>query len=204
MRDDVFDHLLDRAKAGLRPPPEAPLAEIWAAVERGRAGSRTGRGGLARRWWMTVGVAAGLLVAFSLGRWTAPPTAPAPDAVVAAGERPIDETTTLLLGESAVLLMALPAEGTGNAGSSPLGEARFAAQARDLLVTTRLLLDARGSSNPRLHDLLQDLELTLAQIARLQSAPTRDELKLIVDAMEQQEIVPRIQRLAAGLNAGDD
>jgi hypothetical protein len=146
------------------------------------------------------GIAAGLLLSFTLGRLTATSSdpgrlsAPAP---VAGADQPIDAATGTLLGETAVLLMSLPA----SRGSD---EGRFAAQAHDLLVTTRLLMDSRAAANPRLRDLLQDLELTLAQIARLQNAPTRDELKLIADAVEQHDIVPRIRSLAAGLPAGDN
>jgi hypothetical protein len=69
----------------------------------------------------------------------------------------------------------------------------FESQARDLLMTTRLLLDARGITDPRTRGLLEDLELVLVQIAQL-GGPDGEELDLLNDALEQKEVLPRLRK----------
>jgi hypothetical protein len=66
------------------------------------------------------------------------------------------------------------------------------ARARDLLSTTRLLMDGQVG-DPALRELLQDLELVLAQVVRLPQArqPNADQ-QLIADAMDQREVLFRL------------
>ena len=112
--------------------------------------------------------------------------------------QPYDRTATTLLGQTAVLLSALPS------GAPDVSrDRRFASQASDLLVTTRLLLDSQAGADPRLHDLLEDLELILAQIARIQHAQGPDELHFITEALQERDLVPRIRALAAEMAAAD-
>ena len=73
----------------------------------------------------------------------------------------------------------------------------------ELLTSTRLLIDSPAASDPRFKDLLEDLELVLAQIAMLQSGRTRQEIDLITDALEERDVVPRIRSAAARLARGD-
>jgi len=80
---------------------------------------------------------------------------------------------------------------------------RFATQATELLTSTRLLLDSPAASDVRFKDLLEDLELVLAQIAMLQSGRTRQEIDLITDALEERDVVPRIRSAVARLSRGD-
>src|SRR5207253_2556235 len=56
--------------------------------------------------------------------------------------------------------------------------AQFSVQARDLLCTTRLMLDSPAARDVRLKSLLEDLELVLAQIAQLPSSGDRDDVQL--------------------------
>jgi hypothetical protein len=64
-------------------------------------------------------------------------------------------------------------------------------QARDLLSTTRLLLDS-GTDDPRLRDLLEDLELVLAQVVRIQNNAQMPEAALITQALNEREVLPRL------------
>ncbi|MGQ0767052.1 MAG: hypothetical protein ACT4OZ_15495 [Gemmatimonadota bacterium] len=200
MNDNQLDKLLDASRASWRVPPEPPLDELWPEIRR----RRSGRGPVFGKGWRIMGVAASLILAFGLGRYSSSGVTVPADTTVASAQRvsmdrPIEETTTLLLGESVVLLSTLPMT-----ESSPATDRHFADQAREMLSTTRLLLDSRAAANPRLKELLEDLEFVLAQIARLQNAPSREELDIITDALQQQDIVPRIRSIAAGLSAGDD
>jgi len=63
--------------------------------------------------------------------------------------------------------------------------------ARELLSTTRLLLDS-GVEDPRFRELLEDLELVLAQVVRLRDATPAMDAALIAQALDQREVLPRL------------
>lgn len=65
--------------------------------------------------------------------------------------------------------------------------------ARELLATTRLLLDSPAATEPRLEGLLRDLELVLVQIAQYPASRTPDELELIDQAILQNDVVTRLR-----------
>lgn len=65
--------------------------------------------------------------------------------------------------------------------------------ARELLAETRLLLDSPAAEEPRLGDLLLDLELVLAQIARFPENPTLAEFELIDQALVENDVVTRLR-----------
>jgi hypothetical protein len=80
-----------------------------------------------------------------------------------ANAEPYRQATTEYLGQTVALLASLPA-----AARDGQPDARFVTQAGELLSTTRLLLDSpAAASDPRLKNLLEDLELVLAQLSRL-------------------------------------
>ena len=67
-------------------------------------------------------------------------------------------------------------------------------QATDLLSTTRLLLDSpAAASDARLKQLLEDLELVLAQLSRLPAEHGGAEIDLITEALERRDVVPRLR-----------
>ena len=111
---------------------------------------------------------------------------------------PYQSTTSRYLGQTAALLLALPAE---------LRERRaddlYVGRAHDLLLTTRLLLDSPASDDPRLRALLEDLELVLAQVVRLQVDQGGTELELIRQALEQRDVLPRLRTAVANISADD-
>ena len=121
--------------------------------------------------------------------------APAGDA---GGTAAYDATTTRYLGQTAALLIALPSE--ARPGRT---DRFFITQASDLLSTTRLLIDSPAASDPELRVLLDDLELVLAQIARLPSTRSAAELDLITEALEQRDVLPRLRSAAASLPTSD-
>jgi hypothetical protein len=51
--------------------------------------------------------------------------------------------------------------------------------------------------------LFEDLELVLAQIVRLQSQQSREELELIRQALEQRDVLPRLRDAVADISADD-
>jgi hypothetical protein len=74
------------------------------------------------------------------------------------------------------------------------------------LLTTRLLLDSPSGADPSMRNLLEDLELVLVQVVRLEKerAPSRStELELIRQALDQRDVIPRLRTAAAEFDAED-
>jgi hypothetical protein len=85
---------------------------------------------------------------------------------------------------------------TGFAGGGGRGRARAPADsvwARDLLTTTRLLLDSPAGADPARRELLETLELVLVQIARLPRADSPGERALIDRAIRQGDLMTRLR-----------
>ena len=150
-------------------------------------------------------LAAALVVGVAIGRYTTrrpvaavPPVATRTATDSVALPEPYHSTTSQYLGQTAALLAALPAE--VKAGRA---DQQFLGRAHDLLLTTRLLLDSPAAQDPRLRVLLEDLELVLAQVVRLQSDQRPAELDLIRQALEQRDVLPRLRTAAADISADD-
>jgi hypothetical protein len=138
----------------------------------------------------------------------APPPAPVASAVQPNERRATDTTvvrgpyqvaTTQYLGQTAALLIAFPTQVRDGRADS-----RLVAQAADLLTTTRLLLDSPAAADPELRGLLDDLELVLAQIARLRGTRAPAELDLITGTLEQRDVIPRLRSVAADVSSSDN
>jgi hypothetical protein len=222
MTDDEMDERTREALREYRVPPEPPLDEMWDAIETRHFGApiialadrAPARGRASRRWrlgapsWgvLVAGMAATLIVGVGLGRMTgriAPVVAEADEGRYdywAANAEPYRQATTEYLGQTVALLTALPA-----AARDGQPDARFVTQAGDLLSTTRLLLDSpAAASDPRLKNLLEDLELVLAQLARLPAEHGGTELDLITEALVQRDVVPRLRSAVVSLSSSDD
>jgi len=78
-------------------------------------------------------------------------------------------------------------------GSVARGDGQFAAQAADLLATTRLMLDSPAAQDIRLKGLLEDLELVLAQIAQLPQGGDREDMRLINQGLDQHSVLLRLR-----------
>jgi hypothetical protein len=182
-------------------PPPVPRDEIWARIQAARSDRLTIRPSdrpsdrptarSSSRWLrFATGIAALLAVGIGIGRWSlggnaAPETAP----VSVAADAPrrnvaLSLTAASHLGRAEAFLTAVR---VGERGEG------FESQARDLLLTTRFLLDARGITDPRTRALLEDLELVLVQIAQL-GGRDGEEIDLLNDALEQKEVLPRLRK----------
>ena len=200
------------------PPPETPREEMWSVIaarihEEAPAGSddvvslaaerRARRGWPAARGWAAA--AAVLAVGIALGRATAPAPTETATAVSPVEGTPgfgsdVRPTATALdfaafehLGRSESLLAMVRAdarEGRVDPAVAPW--------ARNLLMETRLLLDARRGADPALDGLLAELELVLMQIVGVTEAGAdegrmRTELDLTIGGMEEREVLTRIR-----------
>jgi len=212
MNDERFEHLMRDAKDTYRKPPVPDFDAMWEGVEREAFADRgltTDRASLiSSRTSRIIAIAATLVVGIALGRasmsfGTKAAPASAPVATVAsvssnaAQSLPYEEETSKYLGQTAALLIALPSE--VKAGRA---DEQFIGRAGELLSRTRLLLDSPAASDPQMHDLLEDLELVLAQVVRLQNDSTsHTELDLIRRALEQRDVIPRLRTAVADISA---
>ena len=78
-------------------------------------------------------------------------------------------------------------------------DAQMSNAARSLLTTNRLLLDSPAGNDPRMRQLLEDLDLVLAQIAQLSAERGMDPTDIIVRALEDNGV---LLRLRAAVPAG--
>ena len=200
--EERLNELLDDARRTWPLPPEPDYQAMWGRIEREAfAGVRNDARSPSWRVF-SIGIAAALMMGIGLGRFSGKDT-PAPSVAAAATDTAMpassayDKAASELLGRTVVLLASLPAEARSSSGE------RFSNQATELLTSTRLLLDSPAASDARFKDLLEDLELVLAQIAMLQTGRTRQEIDLITDALEERDVVPRIRTAVARLSRGD-
>src|SRR5439155_1512029 len=143
------------------------------------------------RWG--VGIAAVLALGVGIGRWTArPPGASQPVVVAGAGG---DQGGLAYQVAAAQYLTRTEALLTGFRSEARSGQpdAQFGRQARDLLGTTRLMLDSPVAQDARLKGLLEDLELVLAQIAQLSPHGDTEEVQLINQGLEQRSVLLRLR-----------
>jgi hypothetical protein len=220
MTEDHFDKLMRDAADTFRRPPEPPIDEMWAQIEA-QSGLRAAppsdsiipiesarRASRAPRW---LAIAATLVIGIGIGRGSTAighDTTPAPTTSVASLQpmtqtrndpsldRPYEVETSQYLGQTAALLTALPME-----AKSGRADQQFADRATDLLARTRLLIDSPAAAEPAMRDLLEDLELVLAQVVRLRTSGSRTDLDIINRALEQRDVIPRLRTAVADISA---
>jgi hypothetical protein len=218
MTDDRFDELMRDAERTFRTPPQADFDAMWKSIEAAHFGGPAARPGagmerrgfrlLSSRW---VGIAATLVVGIGVGRASTmvghkmtPAAAPTlavvepmpssrPDTALA---RPVELETSRYLGQTAALLIALPSDVKNGQAAE-----QVALRAGDLLTRTRLLMDSPAANDPQMRSLLEDLELVLMQVARLQGTGSRVDLDIINRALQQRDVIPRLRTAVADISA---
>jgi hypothetical protein len=199
MTQDRMERLIEAAR-DYNQPPETPRDEMWAAIREelplGRpADELAGRRARARLrrwtpWAIGLAAAATLAVGFGLGRLTEAPepgtwnlaadaSSPSVPVRLAAAEHMSDAEALLALFRSS---------------QETADRAATAAWARELLATTRMLLDSRMAEDPELSALLADLELVLVQIA---NAGGEEDRELIEEGIQQQHLLAKLRTAAA-------
>ena len=214
MNEERMDETIRELARDYNNPPPTPREEMWAAIRAEREEdevfplSRWQRIDRGRFAW-AVGIAAVLMVGIGLGRMSVRPTetvAPvastpetitAPLAGSASGETAYRVAATQHLGQAEVLLTSFRTE--ARAGEI---DARVGVWAKDLLSTTRLLLDSPAGDDPELKVLLEDLELVLVQLSHLPpndaTVEARQEVEMVNDAIEEGGVLPKIRSALQG------
>jgi uncharacterized membrane-anchored protein YhcB (DUF1043 family) len=202
MDDDRLHELMQDLRWNFNVPPNPPLDEMWAEIERAHFDAPhvvTSRRGIASYTpWLAA--AAALIIGIGIGRFiprSARVNAPASTSLASTEKTATSDTSAVIdayrdqtsryLGQTAALLISLPAK-----DASGKTDAAFAGKAADLLVTTRLLIDSPAAQDPKMRSLLDDLELVLVQIARLRVERNKGDLDLIHQAVEQGDVLSRL------------
>ncbi|MGH7538353.1 MAG: hypothetical protein ACREMF_06945 [Gemmatimonadales bacterium] len=195
MSDDRFERLLHDATREYHRPPETPREEMWDRIEaerrRRRAAPRVV--GLPPAWRWGLGMAAVLLLGIAIGWWMRPvPPGRAPSSVPSVATRPGNLAYSLAavqyLSRTETLLTGFRADARTGAV-----DVQFGNQARELLSSTRLLLDSPAGRDPHLEPLLEDLEVVLAQIALLSAARDTEDVRLITQGIDQRSVLTRLR-----------
>jgi hypothetical protein len=194
MTEDRFEERLRRAAQDYHRPPATPREELWRRIQAARAARRRRVSVLrsALRWG--VGIAAVLALGVGIGRWSARGHESSRSPALASGAEPASTLAYRVaaahhLTRAEALLTGFRTE--TRAPGAPA--AQFSTQARDLLATTRLMLDSPAAQDARLKSLLEDLELVLAQIAQLPSSGDREDVQSINQGLDQRSVLLRLR-----------
>lgn len=200
MTEQELDELLRRAGPEYRAGAKVPLERMWSGIEARAFGTAVLPVPKPKAWPRLLALAAMLVLGVGLG-WSAarlapPPAGPLPPAVAedpallpisSPSPSPFVGVARDYFQQTTGLVVAL-------AGDLRTGRVwpGTRARARELLSTTRLLLDG-DLPDPAQRELLEDLELVLAQVVQLPEArqPNAD-ADLIVQAMDQRDVLSRL------------
>jgi len=191
----------------INPPPATPRDEIWARVQAARADRkvvpiesvrrsdgptvrRLDRPAVRRITW-AAGIAAILLIGIALGRSTVTNSpVPGPSTMSALPDSSLPrEKKNAAYTVAAVQHLTRVETFLTTLRTAP--DQQYNGQARELLISTRLLLDAKDM-DPRLKKLMSDLEDILVQIVQYNANGTREDLDLITDGLEERQVLPRL------------
>lgn len=208
MSEERFEAWLkENADEYHRPPGDIPREEMWDAITRARQSQRAARStrySFAARW--PHALAASLLIGagIGLGYWMRGPAVES--AVLIASSTVPDSVVRNTTYEVASVahLSAVESMLTSFRTTPPNAhDVALRRLARDLLVTTRLLMDSPAAEDAVRRQLLEDLEYVLAQIVLLDpNAPAED--RAVVDrAIAREQVLTRIRSsIPAGFSSG--
>jgi hypothetical protein len=207
--DELDDRLQDLAR-GYHEPPAPRRDMMWARIEARRA-ARPAPGApsviplrprpvapLRRAAAWAAGLAAVLTLGFALGRRSADAPAGPGDAtsVAVTAAAPSARREALAVAAQAHVRQAESYltlfRASVNAGDL---DGLAVPAARELLATNRVLTSAPGT-DPRLRQLLLDLELVLVEIAQLQASRRPDDVRLITDGLDEAGMLTRLRAAA--------
>ena len=198
MSDDRLEKIIDTAADHYNVPPvNPPFDQMWTAIESEAFGPQIKsieekrRPSLVNNPWLRM--AAVLVLGVVIGRYTMQ-SKPAPVGTTVA-EAPaganLDASYQLsaerYLGQTVTLVAGLPRQlQSGRIDSA------YVARASESLTQLRLLMDSPAASNPRLRALFEDLELVLVQVVQMPESGNAIETKLIRQAMQEKDVMPRL------------
>ena len=211
MSEERFEAWLnENADEYHRPPADVPREEMWDRIVSARQASRAPVAGrwsrFSDRWPMAI--AASLLIGagIGLGYWMrGPVTEPAGMSVTATQTADSVIRNTTYDVASVAHLTAVESMLT-SFRSTEHTETNVALQrlARDLLSTTRLLMDSPAAEDAVRRQLLEDLEYVLAQIVQLDPNAPAEDRAMVDRAIAREQVLTRIRSsIPAGFSSGN-
>ena len=207
--DPAFDAWVAKAAPALNAPrSDVPRAEMWEAIQAARRTSEDAQAGKVRGvtpiqrapWRLLSVIAAALLIGVALDRVflhkadrPVPPVAAVPSRADSSDPaRLYRMAAAQTLTQAEALLTAYRAGGT--AERDPVMARQLGTWGRQVLSSTRLLIDSPAGDDPQLRALFNDLELVLVQIIQLSGAPLDPSDRALIDrALESKDLLPRIR-----------
>lgn len=199
MTEDRFEEIINSAADHYNVPPvNPPFDQMWTAIETEAFGRtiapKPQRVSLINNPWLRM--AAVLVLGVAIGRLSlaakgTSDTPESPNATVATANEPAEDTyqltTERYLGQTVTLLVSLPNQLRGDRVDSA-----FVRKAGESLATLRLLMDSPAANNPRMRALFEDLELVLVQVVQMPESGSATDAKMIRQAMQQRDVMPRL------------
>lgn len=208
--DPAFDAWIERAAPHVNAPPATPALEMWGAIRAAQQHSAATAPGTKvlpfrrTRWILPAAIAAALLAGVAIDRFALTPV-PTPRVAVE-GRAPAlsvpattaDPSRLYRLAAEQTLTQAealLTAYRSGDIGTrNPAAARQLGTFGREILSSTRLLLDSPAGDDPQLRALLGDLELVLVQIIHLSGTPLDSSDRSLIDgALRDRDLLPRIR-----------
>jgi hypothetical protein len=198
--DPAFDAWITKVAPALNAPNATPRLEMWAGIQAARKTA----GATPRRhvpWRLMSLIAAALLLGVAIDRVALQRSdrSGAPVAVTQPTRSDSSDPSRLYrlaaaqtLTQAEALLTAYRA--TGMPAENPAAARQLGSWGRQVLSSTRLLIDSPATDDPQLRALLNDLELVLVQIIQLSGAPLDANERAIIDrALEARDLLPRLR-----------
>ena len=212
MSEEKFEAWLKEHAADYhRPPADVPREQMWQAIASTRAARKVVdiRQHRSRVSPIRYTIAASVLVAtgIGLGYWMRGPgegVAPAPFAMVTTPATDSAIRSTTYEVATVQHLTAAEALLTSFRAEEPSQNEQFMQKwARDLLASTRLLMDSPAGEDPVRRQLLGDLEYVLARIVQLDPNAPAEDRALVDRAINREQVLTRIRSsIPAGFPSG--
>jgi hypothetical protein len=200
--DPAFDAWIAKVAPTLNAPPiAAPRLEMWAEIQKSR---RSAVATPRRRtpWIFLSAIAAALILGVAIDRYALQGADPAAPSIAAVSETESSDSpdparlyrmaATQTLTQAEALLTAFKSTRSAELRSVDLRQ--LGTWGRQVLGSTRLLIDSPAGQDPQLRALLDDLELVLVQLIQLSGGELNaTERALVEGALEHSDLLPRIR-----------
>jgi hypothetical protein len=201
MSEDRLDKIIETAADHYNVPPvNPPFEQMWTAIESEAFGPQLFAGKTRRAHpslslgtspWLRM--AAVLVLGVAIGRFSMQARQAPRETIAATRQAPVNVEASYqlsaerYLGQAVTLVAGLPRQlQSGRIDSA------YVARASESLTQLRLLMDSPAASNPRLRALFEDLELVLVQVVQMPATENSIEAKLIRQAMQEKDVMPRL------------
>ena len=208
MMDDRLDDQMRDLAGEYNQPPETPREAMWTAIQKDRVARRAPKrigwkplvwGGLATAAVLALGIFIGRSGSNDGGQLAGDTVTTDDSGINLTGpDKAFKIAAVQYLGETEEFLTVFRAD-----VRQGVVDKNAPQRARQLLSSNRLLMDSPAAQDPAISGLLEDLELVLAEIARVSgSEPSQEEAGFIDDGIEEGGLLERLRTAVPAGQAG--